>query len=153
MAVTGVIIARVLDQLEKEGQRILRECEQERTYTHQTQNLYDSYGFGIYVNGRLVRKGFLTPNPVATERKRWYKEMLEGRKEINNFLDGYKADNKGIQMIVVAAMPYAEVLENPSSGQTRKYRVISMSYDKLKEMSRGILGSKVDIISIHRNYG
>lgn len=152
MAAKGLQEA-LIDRLEEKGKLILKECEEERDYTHRTYNLHDSYGFGIYVNGRLVRKGFLTPNPVATERKRWYKEMLEGRKEINNFLDGYKADNKGIQMIVVAAMPYAEVLENASSGQTRKYRVISMSYDKLKELSRGIPGSKVDIISIHRNYG
>ena len=56
-------------------------------------------------------------------------------------------------MIVVAAMPYAEVLENASGGQTGKYRVISMSYDKLKKLSGVFPGSKVDIISIHRNYG
>ena len=152
MAAKGLIV-NLLDKLEEEGKTILAECEKERGYTHRTYNLHDSYGFGIYVNGKLERKGFLTQSPVATEGNKWYKETLEGRKEINNFLQSYKPSSGGIQMIVVAAMPYAEVLENASGGQTRKYRVISMSYDKLKKLSGAFPGSKVDIISTHRNYG
>lgn len=58
MAVAGVMITRLLDALEKEGKRILAECEQERTYTHRTQNLYDSYGYGVYYNGKLQEKAF-----------------------------------------------------------------------------------------------
>ena len=44
-------------------------------------------------------------------------------------------------MVVAAAMPYAEVLENASSGQTRKYRVISMSYEKLKSVGQRLGGA------------
>ena len=43
--------------LQKEGERILDECEAEKEYNHDTMNLYDSYGYGIYVRGRLVKSG------------------------------------------------------------------------------------------------
>lgn len=147
MSVSGVMIARVLDQLEKEGQRILRECEQERTYTHQTQNLYDSYGFGVYYNGKLTRKGFLSSSPTATETKEWYGVEVEGREQIENFLNREYKPSKGIDLVIAAAMPYAHALENASSGQYQKYRVISMSYNKLVELQKQAKGSVVSIIS------
>jgi len=40
-------------------------------------------------------------------------------------------------------MPYAAVLENASSGQKHKYRVISMSYDKMKQLQGEIKGASV----------
>lgn len=147
MAVAGVMIARVLGQLEKEGQRILRECEQERTYTHQTRNLYDSYGFGVYYNGKLTRKGFLSSSPTSTETKKWYGVEVEGREQIENFLNREYKPSKGIDLVIAAAMPYAHALENASSGQHQKYRVISMSYDKLVELQKQAKGSVVSIIS------
>lgn len=142
----GVMITRLLDTLEKEGKRILAECEQERTYTHQTHNLYDSYGFGVYLNGKLQRKGFLSSSETATETKKWYGQEISGREQIENFLMGEYKSGKGIDLVVVAAMPYAEVLENASSGQHQKYKVISMSYNKLKELSNGVKGSSVSNI-------
>ena len=76
------MITRLLDALEKEGKRILAECEQERTYTHRTQNLYDSYGYGVYYNGKLQRKGFLSDSETATETKKWYGVEISGREQI-----------------------------------------------------------------------
>lgn len=142
----GVMITRLLDTLEKEGKRILAECEQERTYTHRTHNLYDSYGFGVYLNGKLQRKGFLSSSETATETKKWYGQEISGREQIENFLTGEYKSGKGIDLVVVAAMPYTEVLENASSGQYQKYKVISMSYNKLKELSNGVKGSLVSNI-------
>ena len=140
------MITRLLDTLEKEGKRILAECEQERTYTHLTQNLYDSYGYGVYYNGKLQRKGFLSASETATETKDWYGVEISGRGQIENFLmSEYKAP-KGIELVIVAAMPYAEVLENASSGQHQKYKVISMSYNKLKDLSSQVKGSSVSNI-------
>ena len=142
----GAMITRLLDTLEKEGKKILAECEQERTYTHRTHNLYDSYGFGVYLNGKLQRKGFLSSSETATETKKWYGQEISGREQIEIFLTGEYKPGKGIDLVVVAAMPYAEVLENASSGQHQKYKVISMSYNKLKELSNGVKGSSVSNI-------
>ena len=134
-------------QLAVEGDRILKECEQEADYTHRTYNLYDSYGYGIYVDGKLKRSGFLNNTATATEGKRWYQDTVKGRERLEEFLsDEYKA-TKGIDMVVVAAMPYAHALENQSSGQKRKYRVISMSFDKLKALSEKLPKSAVYNIS------
>ena len=137
----------LVEQLAVEGDRILKECEQEADYTHRTYNLYDSYGYGIYVDGKLKRSGFLTNTATATEGNRWYKDTVKGRERLEEFLsDEYKA-TKGIDMVVVAAMPYAHALENQSSGQKRKYRVISMSFDKLKALSEKFPKSAVYNIS------
>ena len=54
-------ITKIVQKLEQEGNRILQECESERDYTHRSENLYDSYGFGIYVGGKLRKVGYLSP--------------------------------------------------------------------------------------------
>lgn len=137
----------LVEQLAVEGDRILKECEQEADYTHRTYNLYDSYGYGIYVDGKLKRSGFLTDTATATEGKRWYKDTVKGRERLEEFLSSEYKATKGIDMVVVAAMPYAHALENQSSGQKRKYRVISMAFDKLKALSDKIPKSAVYNIS------
>lgn len=113
------------------GQRILRECVAERDYTHRSNNLYDSYGFGVYVNGKLVNRGYLSNSPTAKAAKKWYGEVIRGRSEIDKYLVSEYAPGNGLELVVVAAMPYAVVLERGSAGLHRKYKVISMAYDKL----------------------
>lgn len=136
-------IEQLVRKLELEGNRILQECEQERTYTHRTDNLYDSYGYGIYVSGKIRKSGFLTPSKRASKDREWYGQAVSGREQILNFLNSEYKPTKGIDLVVVAAMPYAEVLENASGGQKHKYRVISMSYDKLKRLQGEIHGATV----------
>ena len=136
-------IMQIVRKLEQEGNRILQECEAERDYTHRTNNLYDSYGFGIYVGGKLTKEGYLSNSKTATKSRKWYGQEVSGREQITNFLNNEYKPTKGIDMVVVAAMPYAAVLENASSGQKHKYRVISMSYDKLKQLQGEIKGSTV----------
>ena len=131
-------IMQIVHKLKQEGNRILQECETERNYTHRTNNLYDSYGFGIYVGGKMRESGFLTPNQRATKNRKWYGQEVSGREQLLNFLNHEYKPTKGIDMVVVAAMPYAAVLE-----QKHKYRVISMSYDKLKQLQGEIKGASV----------
>lgn len=136
-------LAQILQRLEQEGNRILQECESERDYTHRTNNLYDSYGYGIYVFGKMTKAGYLSSSKTATESRKWYGQDVSGREQITKFLNSEYKPTKGIDMVVVAAMPYATVLENASSGQKHKYRVISMSYDKLKQLQGEIKGASV----------
>lgn len=143
-------IKQVIEILDAEGKRILSECESEVTYTHRTHNLYDSYAYGIYLNGKLVKKGYLSASPLSTENKKWYGKEVAGREQIDNFLNSeYKAQS-GIDLVVVAAMPYAHALENASSGQHTKYRVISMAHDKLVQVKSSIKGLTVSIINASR---
>jgi len=141
----NTIISYILDCLEEDAKRILQECVDEREYEHRTKNLYDSYGYGIYLNGRLKRKGYLSTSPQATEKKKWYGRVVKGRTEISKYLrSGYSPGN-GIELITVAAMPYAEILEDGSGRLKRSYRVITMSFQKLTDISK-MYNGKVKII-------
>lgn len=137
------IFDEILDTLDKEGERILQECVDERDYTHRTMNLHDSYGYGVYLKGTLKRYGFLTSAPKATQSNHeWY-----GRDEIESFLFKTYQPTGGIDMVVVAAMPYATNLEY-GIGIRKKYRVITMSYQKLKALASKIgCGTVQQVIS------
>lgn len=125
-------VKETVKEMEAEGRRILKECVEERDYQHQTKNLYDSYGYGIYREGRLVKSGFLGAARAKISKK-WYGETIQGRSEIQAFLQGEYKPGEGLELVIAAAMPYAEVLET-GSGLHRKYKVVSMSYDKLADI-------------------
>lgn len=149
---TDLAVQSVTNELARHGNRIINECINEITYQHDTYNLHDSYGFGVYHKGSLVKHGTLERN--ASKSKMWYGEEIKGSEEIIKFLNSYKASN-GFELVVAAAMPYAEVLENASSRQKKKYKVISMAFDKLEEISRSnpILQSKVFAITGAKKVG
>ena len=107
-------IKLIVKELEKDAKRILRECVDERTYEHDTKNLYDSYGYGIYVEGSLTRSGFLSTSPQASKGKKWYGTEVHGRSEIKEFLSSYDA---------------------------KKYKVISMSFQKLQDIAKKYNGA------------
>lgn len=119
--------------MKKEGKRIIRECVDERTYTHRSKNLYDSYGYGVYRDKNLVATGFLG-SQKAKASKKWYGKEIEGRTEIMNFLRSEYTPNGGLELVVAAAMPYAKVLEEGLGRVKKKYKVIAMSYDKLVDI-------------------
>lgn len=126
---------QIVAQLADEGARILRQCVEERDYTHRTYNLYDSYGYGVYVSGKLQRYGFLGTQK-ATEPRKWYGEDVRGRDEILEYLKSeHKPSNDAIELVIAAAMPYAKVLESGGGGIKHKYKVISMSNDLLREIA------------------
>lgn len=74
-----------------------------------------------------------------------------GRDEVNKFFNGYKlAIRDGIELVVVAAMYYAGILESGYLGT--KYQVISSATTELTKMAKQ-LGDKVDVyaLEISRN--
>ena len=130
-----IAIRQYVQNLSQEGDRIIRECVQERTYEHQTKNLYDSYGWCVYVKGEPKRRGYLSNSPEAKKGKRWGSfDGVTGRGSIDSFFENYKA-SKGIELVIAAAMPYGVILEQGAGNLKRKYRVISMSYQKLKMLA------------------
>lgn len=127
-------IKKLLDSLENDARRILRECVEERTYQHRTRNLYDSYGYGIYVDGELKRTGYLSSSPMAKVPRHIYGKDVRGREEIRSYLEGNKKKG-GIALAIVAAMPYAKILEEGGGRLKHSYRVISMSFQKLEQIA------------------
>lgn len=121
------IINTIINELAKEGERIIQECVNERTYTHRTYNLHDSYGYGVYRDGQLQKKGFLSAQKAKEPIGDGYPY---GRDMIEQFLqlDSGKRRNRGIELVIAAATPYAYTLE---TGSVVKHRVMSMAYNKL----------------------
>lgn len=131
--------------LQKEAERIIRECKQEAEYTTRTSNLDDSFGYAVILNGKMVHYGFLG-DKAATVPRRIRGKNLWGRVEINSSLKKLEGRvQNGI--IIFAAMPYAKWLENGSGGIQRKYKVISMSYDKLGQLQSIFKNSTVEAIT------
>lgn len=137
----------LVDSLAKDGERILSECEKERTFQHQTKNLYDSYGYGVYVRGKLERFGFLSASPLANKGKVFDGDIIKGREEIESFLKTEYSPKGGIDLVIAAAMPYGKILEEGSGRLHHKYKVISMAHDKLKKIA-GKYGGNIQIIRL-----
>lgn len=135
MSLYQKIISYILTELEKDARNVLQECIDEITYEHRTKNLYDSYGYGIYLDGKLMKVGYLSPTPLATKAKKWYGETIKGREQINKFLSSDYSAKGVIDLAVVATMPYAKVLEDGGGNLKHSYRVISMSFQKLKMLA------------------
>lgn len=138
-------IKLTLKEVEKEAKRILQECVDERDYKHDTLNLYDSYGYGIYLQGKLCSKGFLSADSQAEKSKKWYGETLYGRDEITKYLETEYQPVGFIDVAIAAAMPYAKVLEAGGGGAKKKYKVISMSFEKLDKIASAYNGAVVTI--------
>ena len=74
-----------------------------------------------------------------------------GRDEVNKFFNGYKlATSSGIELVVVAAMYYAGILESGYLGT--KYQVISSATTELNKIAQ-LLGKGVEVyaLDIDRN--
>lgn len=125
----------------------MRECYDERGFENRSFNLYDSYGYAVYVDGSVRAQGFLSQS-AASEGKKWYGNTVEGSSAISEFFNVKYKSSGGIELVIAAAMPYAQVLENGGASNGRftykhKYKVISMAYDKLKELQGRYPGSTI----------
>ena len=108
-------------------------------YEHETLNLYDSYGFGIFLDGNLVRRGWL---PSAAGAPREFKDghVLWGREILETLFNGAdRTTRKGYVIIIAAAMPYAINLEH-GIGIQNKYRVISFMDEEAMRFGKKSFG-------------
>ena len=117
---------------------------QNKGYTHRSHNLHDSYGWGVYVNRKLVASGF--PAIQATKGKKWYGETIKGREAITDFLRNKYKPHDGIDLVVAVAMPYGEIVEDKY-----KYEVIATARDDVKRLASKFKNANFGIIS-HGSY-
>lgn len=133
--------------LAKEGERLILEAYRKADFKKdKTQNLHDSYGSAVYYNGKYVygTKRFLSRRAVEPRFNTYSKKNEFGFDAVNEYLDSYKPTSKGFELIAVAAMFYAEILEKGKGRLRRKYRVISGlsgSMDDLAKRTGGIVAN------------
>lgn len=137
-------INRLVNFLSDEAKKIIDEELNNVDYKNDTDNLHDSYGWGIYVNGKLVKSGYQTQNAIAP--RIWKREPLYGRDAITEFLERKYNPHDGIDLVIVAAMPYAEILQEGLGNLKKKYEVIAIAQNQLKSLSRRVKGSTFGII-------
>lgn len=115
----------VADKLIADGKRLIADALSTKTYEHDTYNLHDSYGAGVYYKGRLIREYYNTPSKAKKPKKN-LGELEYGKDNIRDYLhEEYKPTTNGIVLVVVATMFYGEILERGGGKLKQKYKVIS----------------------------
>lgn len=142
-------ISELVKFLSREGQRIVDTELSKVTYTYRTLNLRDSYGWGVYVDGKLVSKGY-TANSDGIKKK-WYDENITGHEAIVEFIEQKYKPHPGIDLVVAVAMPYGEILQDGGGNVKKKYEVINISRNALRDLASKLNNANFGIIS-HGSY-
>lgn len=133
----GVLIKALISQLADDGEKAIREAYEGREFTNRTYNLHDSYGSAVYHNGVLVKSSIRYVGAEMAEEDERY-----GRNEVNDFFANYRPKNrKGIDLVIVAAMFYADILEEGKGRLKRKYKVIAEGEDYMKNVATHFRGT------------
>ena len=133
----GVLIKALISQLADDGEKAIREAYEGREFTNRTYNLHDSYGSAVYYNGALVKSSIRYVGAEMAEEDERY-----GRNEVNDFFSNYRPKNrKGIDLVIVAAMFYADILEEGKGRLKRKYKVIAEGEDYMKNLATHFRGT------------
>ena len=133
----GVLIKALISQLANDGEKAIREAYEGREFTNRTYNLHDSYGSAVYHNGNLVKSSIRYVGAEMAEEDDRY-----GRNEVNEFFSNYRPKNrKGIDLVIVAAMFYADILEEGKGRLKRKYKVIAEGEDYMKNLATHFRGT------------
>ena len=133
----GVLIKALISQLADDGEKAIREAYEGREFTNRTYNLHDSYGSAVYYNGTLVECSIRYVGAEMAEEDERY-----GRNEVNDFFANYRPKNrKGIDLVIVAAMFYADILEEGKGRLKRKYKVIAEGEDYMKNLATHFRGT------------
>lgn len=134
---------RLLEDMRKDCERLVKEALNTSTYLNQTGNLASSYGAAVYENGVYLEETLATYDFSPTKTKKWYvRSNIGGQGEMRNYFRNYRPKGRGFQIVLVAAMPYAEVLEKGSAGLHQKYKVISGAYSLLQDLAEKYSGKR-----------
>ena len=130
-------IKALISQLADDGAKAIRQAYEGREFTNRTYNLHDSYGSAVYYNGTLVKSSIRYVGAEMAEEDERY-----GRNEVNDFFSNYRPKNrKGIDLVIVAAMFYADILEEGKGKLKRKYKVIAEGEDYMKNVATHFRGT------------
>ena len=129
------IFTALEEDMRKDCERLVKEALNTSTYRNQTGNLASSYGAAVYKDGVFLENTLATYDFNPTKPRNWYGESKSGQEEMRNYFRNYRPRKKGYTIVLVAAMPYSEVLEKGSAGLHQKYKVISGAYSLMQELA------------------
>ena len=130
-------IDNLISQLARDGEQALHDAYYGRGFNNRTYNLHHSYGSALYYNCTLVKSSIRYVGAEMAEEDERY-----GRNEVNEFFSNYRPKNrKGIDLVIVAAMFYADILEEGKGKLKRKYKVIAEGEDYMKNVATHFRGT------------
>lgn len=115
----------LIKELADYGEMIIKEAYNTKTFDDQTFNLHDSYGSAVYKDGVYEKGTLRTLEPQATKTKKVDGRHVKGKNVVSRYLRDYRPRQKGFTLVVVAAMPYGDILEAGKEPLKHKYRVVS----------------------------
>ena len=125
----------------EKGVQIMEKAYETRGFENRTGNLHDSYGCAVYNNGMYVNQSVRTLTPIAVKTKKVRGRYVKGHNEVERYLKHiYRPRAKGLSLVVVAAMPYGEILEHGWGNLQKKYRVIAGINSDMASLSRELEG-------------
>lgn len=139
---------QLYEQIAEEGRRLVDEAYEQKNFIDRTFNLADSYGSCLFVNGEEYPNSryYLHRIGKANVPYDYAGEEIRGREAVERFFNSFdKSKSKGkILLVVVAAAPYARVLESGISyGLKHNYKVLAGISSRLEGLKR-FYGGKVD---------
>lgn len=147
----SAIIQQLISQLAEEGAAAIKQAYETRDWRNRTFNLHDSYGSAVYANGKLLKwtvryvgqemvqpekelsfgwfwnKGRSMPDYKGNRRLSGDEVTMKGREEVMDFFSQYTPKTKGIELVIAAAMFYANILEKGGGNLSHKFHVISQA--------------------------
>lgn len=143
-------IAKFVEKLGKEGERIITEMERTNNITNRSYNLHDAYVYGVYYKGVLMKYGFVGSPMSSGDHKGWSKAGInanDGRGYAMEALSEFKSKGIGYELVVVNAIYYAQILEDGTQAPNgKKYKIVSQSLSELGVM-QSELGGNIKILT------
>lgn len=134
---TNALFEEMRKELVYDAFRLVEEAYKTKTFEEQTGNLADSFGAAVYYDGVLVKDGIQYLEPTATKPRQWTSgDFRSGHDEMIKYFQNYKPRKKGFTIVLVAAMPYAPILEGGGGyGIRHKYKVITGANSLMRELA------------------
>lgn len=146
----------VIDYLARQGQQMVDDAYRTKETHDKSGNMRDAYGWAVYVNGAIVRRGDTGAQTSTKVHKGWEKHNIPantGRGYLDDFFDTYQdVPERGMALVVVNAVYYTSILEDGAQGRpsvpvSAQYRIISQVADSIYDIKRHFKGSVVKAIS------
>ena len=116
----------------KLGYEAIMFAYQRRGFKHRSRNLHDSYGSAVYVRGNLIRSSIRYVGGEVSRGEDPHSHQT-GRQALHEFLESnrFYASQGDIVVVCVAAMYYAQYLEQGRHRGAYEIQVISAARDYL----------------------
>lgn len=127
----------IINEMAEDCVKAVSEAYYTSTYIDGTGNLRDSYACAVFKDGVLLPTTMaFIDSASAVAPSIWYGKELYGRNEAVKYLSSYRPKAKGLSIVLIAAMPYYEILEKGLGNLHHKYKVITGANAFMRELAR-----------------